>query len=256
MIGNEVSGIILEVGSKVKKFKIGDCVFGKTASTFRTTGTAEFARLNENQCGLKPQNISFSEASTIAVSCETAFNAFKKSNLNTKSKVLIYGASGGVGLFLLQLVKSNHNFVTAVCSTRNIDLVKSFNVDEVLDYKKEDISLLKSDYDIIFIVNGYQKLDKYLSLLNQQGKLVCVGNYKQLISAIFRSLFDRRYTFILGTGILPNKYNFFKKIPSIINQGKLNPFVEREFSIYNIKEALDYGITSHPKGKLVINIDF
>lgn len=172
-LGIEFSGIVEDVGSNVKTFKKGDEVFGLAKGY--TGSWAEYVVAKDEELFLKPSSLSFEEASALVIGGITTLGAMNKAKIQKGQRVLVQGASGSVGHIAVQLAKAFGGNVTGVCSTRNIELVKKFGADHVVDYKKENIATLGKTYDVIIAVNGYQPLSIYKKLLNSNGRFVFVG---------------------------------------------------------------------------------
>ncbi|WP_347177969.1 NAD(P)-dependent alcohol dehydrogenase [Sporosarcina thermotolerans] len=191
--GGDIAGTIEAVGKNVKHFIVGDEVFGDLSSS-GWSGYAEYVAVPENSIAMKPKNISFEEAAALPMAASTALQALRnKGNIQEGQDVLIYGASGGVGTFAVQIAKALGANVTAVCSTRNVDIIKSLDIDHVIDYKKETIFDKNNTYDLILGVNGYQPISEYLKALKSSGKFILVGGSpKQMPQAMFVPLETKR----------------------------------------------------------------
>jgi NADPH:quinone reductase-like Zn-dependent oxidoreductase len=170
-LGNDIAGQIEAVGSNVTQFKPGDEVFGAF-----TGGFAEYASVPENRLALKPANISFEEAAAVPVAALTALQGLRdKGHIQPGQKVLVNGASGGVGTFAVQIAKSFGTEVTAVCSTRNLDTARSIGADHIIDYTQEDFTRNGQRYDLILAVNGYHPILDYRRALSPKGIYVMAG---------------------------------------------------------------------------------
>ena len=174
ILGFELAGIIEEAGKKVKSFKTGDSVFASCGLTFGAY--AEYKCLPENDLiAIKPSNMTFEEAATVPIGGLTALRFLKKAVITNGHNVLIYGASGSVGVFAVQLARYYGANVTAVCSTTNIDLVKSLGADNVIDYTREDFTKQETRFDIIFDAVGKTSKSACKNLLKPKGKYVSVS---------------------------------------------------------------------------------
>ncbi|HET9588646.1 MAG TPA: NAD(P)-dependent alcohol dehydrogenase, partial [Anaerolineales bacterium] len=170
-LGSDVAGRVEAVGANVKQFRPGDEVFGFTSGAF-----AEYACSREGAVAMKPANISFEEAAAVPVGAITALQGLRDAvGVRPGQKVLIQGASGSVGIFAVQLAKVFGAEVTAVCSTRNLDMARCLGADHVIDYTREDFTRSGQHYDVIFAVNGYHSLLAYQRALKPQGIYVCAG---------------------------------------------------------------------------------
>jgi NADPH:quinone reductase-like Zn-dependent oxidoreductase len=229
ILGFEVAGVIEEVGKEVKSFKKGDSVFASCGLKFG--GYAEYKCLPENNLiAIKPTNISFEEAAAVPIGGLTALRLLKQGGINAGRNVLLYGASGSVGTFAVQLAKYFGASVTAVCSTKNIDLVKSLGANEVVDYTKEDFTQLKKPFDIIFDAVGKTSKSACKKLLKAGGKYVSVmGSPKEN----------------------PDDLLVLKKI---IEAGKLKTVIDRRYKLEQIREAHAYVEQFHKRGNVIINV--
>ena len=205
ILGFELAGVIEEVGKEVKSFKKGDSVFASCG--FKFGAYAEYKCLPENDLiAIKPSNMTFEEAATVPIGGLTALRFLKQAGVKTGHNVLIYGASGSVGTFAVQLGKYFGAHVTAVCSTTNVDLVKSLGADKVVDYTKEDFTKIGSQFDVIFDAVGKTSKSACKNLLKPEGKYISVSGspkknpndllvLKELIeSGKLKTVIDRRYT--------------------------------------------------------------
>jgi len=162
ILGADLAGRVEAIGSNVKQFLPGDEVFG-VLSRYRGRTFAEYVCAGENEIALKPVNLSFEQAAAVPLAAITALQGLRdKGNIQPGQKVLINGASGGVGTFAVQIAKSFGAEVTGVCSTRNLEMVRSIGADHVIDYKKEDFTKNGQQYDLILAVSGYHPISDYL----------------------------------------------------------------------------------------------
>jgi len=229
ILGFELAGIIEEAGKKVESFKKGDSVFASCGLTFGAY--AEYKCLPENDLiALKPSNMTFEEAATIPIGALTALGFLKKAGITFGQNVLIYGASGSVGTFAVQLGKYYGSNVTAVCSTGNVNLVKSLGADIVVDYTREDITKKEAQYDIIFDAVGKTSKSACKNILKPNGKYVSVTGSPQKT---------------------PNDLLFLK---GVIESGKLKTVIDRRYTLEQIREAHAYVEKHHKKGNVVVNI--
>ena len=167
VLGADVAGRVEEVGSSVKQFKPSDEVFGYLPSATGHGTFAEYVCANENAITLKPANLTFEQAAAVPVAAMTALQGLRdKGNIKPGQKVLINGASGGVGTFAVQIAKAFGAEVTAVCSTRNLDMARSIRADHVIDYSREDFTRNGQRYDLILAANGYHPISDYLRALS------------------------------------------------------------------------------------------
>src|SRR2546422_2373595 len=175
ILGNDVAGVVVRVGSNVRRFKPGDEVYARPHQD-RIGTFAEFIAMNEADVALKPKNLTMEEAASIPLVGLTAWQALiERANLKQGQKVLIHAGSGGVGTFAIQLAKHVGATVATTTSTANVDLVRSLGADVVIDYKNEDFAAVLRDYDIVLNSLGKDTLEKYLQLLKPGGKLISIS---------------------------------------------------------------------------------
>ena len=253
-LGAEISGIVVKTGKNVTHVKKGDAVFGKTAGSAPAGGIAELALMDKDRVYKKPENFSFEEASTVSISFETALGAVRKANIKPGQKVMVYGASGGVGLYAVQLAKAVGAEVAGVCSTRNIELAKAAGCDQVVDYKKEDFTKTDTKYDAIIGVNGCNPMKKYKSIMKENGIFVGVGNMSQAMRALATSFTSRNFTYYAGAFTKQEDYLQYAK--ELAEAGKLHTYIDKVYSVNETVDAIQYLLTSHASGKVVIKTDF
>jgi len=242
ILGLELAGEVEQIGNNVKRFKIGDNVFAFTGKRFGAY--AEYTCLPEDgvympgDCivALKPSNLTFEEAAASPTRGTLALHFLKNGNVQTGQKVLIYGASGGVGTFAVQIAKHFGAKVTGVCSTSNLELVKSLGADEVIDYTKEDPTKISEHYDLIFDAVGKRKSSKFKSqckkALTPNGKYISVDD---------------------GTPKIGIECLLLLK--ELIETGKIKPVIGKSYPLDQIVEAHKYVDSGHKKGNLTITIN-
>ena len=253
-LGAEIAGIVTKTGKKVTHVKVGDAVFGKTAGTAPVGGIAEYAVMDTDRVCKKPDNFSYEEASAVSISFDTALGAVRKADITNGQKVMIYGASGGVGLFAVQLAKVAGAEVTGVCSTRNTELAKSAGCDRVIDYKKKDFTKSDIKYDAVIGVNGCNSMKKYKSIMKEDGIFVGVGDVKQAMKALVASFKSHNFTYYAGAFTKQPGYLQFAK--ELAEAGRLHTYIDRVYSVNETTDAIQYLLSSHASGKVVIKIDF
>jgi len=252
-LGGDVAGRVEAVGENVKQFKTGDEVFGCRHGAF-----AEYVCAREGLLTLKPANISFEQAAAVPIAALTALQGLLDTGgIQSGQKVLIQGASGGVGIFAVQLAKHFGAKVTAVCSTRNLDMARSLGADHVIDYTKENFTRNGKQYDLIFAVNGYHPLSAYKRALSPRGMYVCAGgDLTQIFQAmLFGSLMSkndgRKMKFM---GIAEVKQEDLVTLAELLKDGKIAPVIDRSYPLGEIREAMRYVEDTHAQGKVVITV--
>ncbi|MBI5935936.1 MAG: NAD(P)-dependent alcohol dehydrogenase [Chloroflexi bacterium] len=250
-MGTDVSGQVEAVGENVTRFKPGDEVFGFANGSF-----AEYALARETNLALKPAHRSHAEAAAVPVAALTALQAIRYAGgIRAGQQVLIYGASGGVGMYAVQLAKASGAEVTAVSSARNLDLARSLGADHVLDYAKEDFARNGKQYDLIIAINGYRSLFAYRRALKPQGVYVCAGGaISQFIQAmLFGKWFSKKGGRTLGSmGIAKPNQKDLSELSELLKDGKITPVIDRTFPLDKIVDAMQYLVAHHAQGKIII----
>lgn len=253
--GGDIAGIVEAIGKNVTEFQPGDHVFGDL-SAFGWGGFSEYVALPTKALVHKPTNLTFEEAAAIPMAGVTALQALQKGKIDSGQKVLINGASGGVGTFAIQIAKAYNAEVTAVCSTRNIEIARSLGADYVIDYTKEEISKLDDRFDLILAVNGYVPISVYNRLLKPDGSYVMIGGSEaQMYQAIFLgpllSLTNKKH---LKNILQKANRNDLQILKELIEANKVKPVIDRTFKLSELKEAFNYFEEGHAQGKIVITI--
>jgi NADPH:quinone reductase-like Zn-dependent oxidoreductase len=256
ILGGDIAGRVEAVGKKAKQFQIGDEVYGDI-SDYRGA-FAEYAAAPEDVITLKPGNLSFEEAAAVPTSAVTALQGIRDAGqIQPGQKVLINGASGGVGTFAVQIAKSYETEVTAVCSTGKVDLVRSIGADHVIDYTQEDFTLSGQLYDLIIGVNGKQSLSDYKRALTPQGTYVCIGGPIPHIfaSMILGPLRSRKGGKKLGgMGSVKINQKDLVVMRELLEAGKVVPVIDKRFPLSEVPEAFRYLGERHAIGKIVITV--
>lgn len=252
-LGADVAGTVEAVGSSVTAFQPGDAVFGVAPGSFAEyvcNGAAKFA--------LKPDNVSFEAAAAVPVAGFTALQGLRNiRQVQPGQQVLIVGASGGVGLFAVQIAKAWGAEVTALCSTRNVDLVRSAGADHVIDYQREAFPQTGRQYDFILAVNGYHPLRAYRKALSPDG--ICVvagGTLSQLFQAMLLgplvSRFGSKKHAFMGIATTPQEDLLVLR--ELLATGRLTPVIDRRYPLSATAEAIRYVMQEHAQGKVVITV--
>lgn len=261
ILGNDAAGIIVKCGTNVNNFKIGDKVYCMSDSnrTFSNSGFAksgtysEYVVTREDTLAVIPNDLTFEQAAALPLCGLTAFQVLvNKARIQKNQKALINGASGGVGVYAIQIAKYYGAIVTAVCSEKNMDIVKQLGADHVIDYKKEDWTKRDEQYDIIYdiVVGSTYKICK--KLLTKNG--IYISNVAPLLYFIFPFL--RKFKFFkkqLFAWVEPSGQDL-QKITDIVNKGFLRPVIDKTFSLDEIKIAHEYSESGRVVGKIVVNI--
>jgi NADPH:quinone reductase-like Zn-dependent oxidoreductase len=254
--GNDIAGRVEVVGSKVKQFQPGDEVFGDI-SECGFGAFAEYVSVPENALALKPVNISFEEAAAVPEAALVALQALcDDGQIRTRQNVLIYGASGGIGTFAVQIAKYFGVKVTGVCSTRNLDMVHSIGADHVIDYTQEDFTKNGQHYDLILATAGYRSIFDYKRALSPGGIYVVTGGS---MKQIFQGMLIGPLVSMLGSKKLSSMTVKVNKdldfMRELIETGKVKPVIDRHYSLNETAEALRYYGKGHARGKVVITLE-
>jgi NADPH:quinone reductase-like Zn-dependent oxidoreductase len=249
-LGADMAGRIETVGKNVKQFQPGDEVFGMVKGGF-----AEYTCAPESALALKPVNTSFDEAAAIPMAAITALQGLRdEGQIRAGQKVLINGASGGVGTFAVQIAKSFGAEVTAVCSTRNLEQVRSIGADHVIDYTKEDFTKNGQQYDLVFAANGYHSLSAYKRALTPKGIYIMAGGsmaqifQSMLIGSMMSETGGRK---MAGVSAKRNQ-NDLVFIKELFEAGKVKSVIDKQYPLSEAAEALRYLGEGHARGKVVI----
>ncbi|MHA2309221.1 MAG: NAD(P)-dependent alcohol dehydrogenase [Candidatus Heimdallarchaeaceae archaeon] len=250
ILGNEFAGKIESVGKDVEQFKEGDEVFGYVG--MKMGAYAEYLCMpEEGTVALKPTNMTYEEASTVSGNSMTARNILSKVNIQSSQKILINGASGGIGSMALQIAKNSGAEVTGVCGTPRLGMVKALGADKVIDYTKEDFTEKDETYDLIFDVLGKSSFRRSKKVLNENG-IYLLANFKS------RQLLQMLRTKIIGSKKVKCALNLEEDIDTIkelVEAGKIKSFIDRSFPMEQAAEAHDYVEKGLKKGYVVITFN-
>jgi len=257
-LGVDLAGRVEAVGSTVTQFQPGDEVFGRGRGAF-----ADYVCAREDAVVLKPANSSFEAAAAAPVAALTALQGLRdKGLIQPGQKVMINGASGGVGTFAVQIAKAFGAEVTAVCSTRNLDMARSIGADHVIDYTQEDFTRNGQRYDLILEVNGYHPILAYRRALRPTGMYVMVGGSKaHLFQALLQSLLLGPLISRIGRqkmgfmGITKPNQKDLVFVKELLEAGKVVPVIDRRYPLSETAEALRYLEEGHAQGKVVITVE-
>lgn len=252
--GGDMAGRVEAVGPNVKRFQPGDEVFADLSGS-GWGAYAEYVAVPEDVLVQKPSGISFEEAAAVPMAGVTALQAIRnKGEIQPGQKVLIYGASGGVGTFAVQIAKSYGVEVTAVCSTRNVEIARSIGADHVIDYKQVDFRKQTQQYDLIIGANGHQPLSVYKRALKPEGRFVHVGGSGQ---QLFQAMTEGPWISMTGKKKMgaflhkpkPADLNYMKELLEV---GKVKPVIDKTYTLSEIKEAFEYFEEGHSQGKVIL----
>ncbi|MCB0118341.1 MAG: NAD(P)-dependent alcohol dehydrogenase [Anaerolineales bacterium] len=258
ILGADLAGRVEAIGSNVKQFKPGDDVFGYVPSATGRGTFAEYVCVKENLITLKPINLTFEQAAAVPEAAMTALQGLRDiGSIQSGQKVLIYGASGGVGTFAVQISKAFGAEVTAVCSTRNLEMVRSLGADRVIDYTREGFTQSVQQYDLILAVNGYHPISDYLHALSRDGiYVVAGGSMLQLFQAALQgrrnSQTGSHKTYIVSLAQNQKDLIFLKEL---FESRKIIPVIDKCYPLDKTSEAFWYFEKEHAQGKVVITIE-
>ncbi len=257
-LGRDVAGQVETVGKDVTQFKPGDQVFGVCPGAF-----AEYACASESKLAMKPHNVTFEQAASGGVAALTALQGLRdKGQIQPGQKVLINGAAGGVGTFAVQIAKSSGADVTGVCSTRNVDMVRSIGADHVIDYTQQDFTKTGQRYDLIFDLVANHSLSAFRRVLNPKGVYVGagIGPGGSMIGFLVRAALIAP---VLSRFVSQKFVIFIAKITKedltvmrdLMEPRKVTPVIERRYRLSEVPEAIRYLATGHARAKLVITLE-
>ena len=247
-MGNDVSGVITEVGKNVTRFAVGDAVFARPNSM--QSGTfAEYVVVKEQELATKPAKLSHEQAASLPLVALMAWQALvTKAQLKAGQKVLIHAGSGGVGSMAIQIAKHLGATVVATTSTANVALVKSLGADQVIDYKTQDFAELVKDCDVVFDTLGGSTRTKSFSVLKKGGLLISVIAPADT-SGLAEKLGVRSEVFFMWAS-----GEQLARVGALVERGVIKPVVDRSFSLDGVQQALDYSQSGRAKGKIVIKV--
>ncbi|HWW06303.1 NADP-dependent oxidoreductase [Collimonas sp.] len=271
ILGNDLAGVVVRVGARVRRFKVGDEVYARPDDD-RIGTFAEFIAIKEDSLALKPTNLTMEDASSIPLVALTAWQTLvEKGKLKKGQKVLIHAGSGGVGTIAIQLARHIGATVATTASAANADMLKGLGADIVIDYKKDDFSIKLKGYDLVIDTQGGDTLKKSLGVLKSGGKLIGIAGppdpdfgklrgMNGLVRLVMRLL---SYSIRKTARRSGASYSFhfmtangqqLGEITKLIEAGYIRPVVDRVFPFEETKQALDYVETGRTKGKVVIKV--
>ena len=256
VLGADVAGVVEAVGARATRFKVGDAVFGVTTGS--SGGFAEYARAAEDRLAPKPPQVSFEAAAAVPIAGLTALQALRdRGRVQTGQRVLVHGASGGVGTFAVQLARAFGAEVTAVTSARNAAQALALGAVRALDYAREDFAQAADRYDLVVVVNGARSLFDYRRALGPGGRCIVIGgSVGQIAQAVFLgplvSLFGGRSVGFMG--IARTRAADLATLAELLASGRLVPTMDRSYPLPAAAEALRYLAQGHATGKVVLTV--
>lgn len=258
-LGADLAGRVEAVGGKVTEFKVGDEVFGSLPLSHMSS-FAEYVCATEDMLALKPANFSFEEAAAVPLAAFTALQGLRdKGQIRAGQKVLVNGASGGVGTYAVQIAKSYGTEVTGVCSTRNLDMVRSIGADHVIDYTREDFTKNGKQYDLIFCAVGNRTLTDYMRALTPQGICAIAGFtrlgllFPHMILGPLRSKKGGKQAGLMPTA-QANKKDLLV-LRDLMVSGKIKSVIDRCYPLSETAEAIRYLEIGHARGKVIVTVE-
>ena len=252
--GVNIAGRVEEVGKDIQQFKPGNNVFGDLSLCGRGA-FAQHTCSSEDALVLKPTNTTFEKAAAVPQAAVVALQGLCKGQIQKGQKVLISGASGGIGTFAVQIAKSFGAEVTGVCSTRNVDMVRSIGADHVIDYTQEDFARSGQLYDLILATAGYRSIFDYKRALSTNGTYIMTGGSSaQVFQAVLGPLFSIGGTKKMANLAMKPNQKDLVVVKELIEAGKVKPVIDRSYSLSEVAEALRYYGRGHAQGIVVITI--
>jgi NADPH:quinone reductase-like Zn-dependent oxidoreductase len=256
-LGVDVAGRVEALGAKVSQFKLGDDVFGSCKGAF-----AEYVCASASDLVVKPSNVTFEQAAAVPVAAYTALQGLRdKARIQAGQRVLVNGAAGGVGTFAVQIAKSFGADVTGVCSTTNLEMVRSIGADRVIDYTQEDFTKSGQRYDLFFDCVGNHSLSATMRVLNPKGIYVgaggttdnwMIGPLVRAISSLALSLFGSQKFLMLLAKPSKQDLNFMREH---MESREITPVIDRLYNLNEVPEAIRYLETGHARGKVIITFE-
>ncbi len=252
--GADFAGRVDAVGQNVTQFQSGDQVFGRK----NPNGFAEYICVSEKSIAIKPANATFEQAAAVPVAALTALQSLRDAGqIQSGQNVLANGATGGVGTFTVQIAQAFGAHVTGVCSTRNLELVRSLGADRVIDYTREDFSRIGQRYDLIIDNVGNHSISDYMRALNPNGISVVVG-YSSMVLMLQHQLLGRVISRVgtrkIGMMLAHIRKNDLIVLKGLIEAGKVVPFIDKCYPLAEVREAYRYAETGHARGKVVVTV--
>ena len=264
-IGYDVSGEVVEVGSKVKDFKVGDAVYARVPQEYMGT-VAEFVAVDSSVVAHKPENVTFEKASSLPLTGLTAIQALEKVGLKKDDRILIHAGSGGVGSFAVQYAKAKGAIVYTTTSSRNLDWVKALGADRVIDYKNEDYKEVANDLDIVFDTLGDNYTFEAFDIIKEGGSVTTIVGPPDAESAKQMGIENYQIPEKLSKLIKEKKANYkhtwmqpnaeqLKEIKEMVEDRTIRPSIDLVYSFDDAVKAFEYLATGRAQGKVIISLD-
>lgn len=255
IMGADIAGVVEAVGENVRKFKVGDSVLGDLSGC-GFGGLAEYVAAPETALALIPQGVSFDVASALPMAAVTALQGMRLGKIHAGQKVLIHGAGGGVGTFAVQLAKQFDTEVTAVCGTRNVEIVRSLGADTVIDYTQEDFARSAPLFDLVLVLNGNRPISSYRNVMAPKG--ICVMSGGSIAQLLKFTLLGPLYSIgnkkmrLLSAKPDTSDLEFIVKL---VEEGKVHAVIDKQYKLEETLEAVRYLNEGHAKGKVVVGMN-
>jgi NADPH:quinone reductase-like Zn-dependent oxidoreductase len=256
-LGADIAGRVVTVGSGVIQFQPGDAVYGDL-SACGLGGFAEYVCARAEALAPKPSSLSFAQAAAVPMAAVTALQGLRATGpVAAGERVLIHGASGGVGTFAIQLAKAMGAHVTAVCSTRNVEQARTLGAEHVIDYTQEDFTRDDRRYDLILVVNGRRSLAEYRRALSPRGRLVVAGGDVGTImrATLLGSVVSLAHSITVRSLVGRPGRDALLFVGQLLDSGVIVPVIDRCYPLGELPEAIRYLATGHARGKIVITME-
>lgn len=257
LFGDDLSGVVVACGKRVKDIEVGEAVYGMDMR-LRTNACAEFAVINPARIARKPVNLSHEEAAAVPLAAQTALQAFRKARVAAGCRLLIIGASGGVGTFAVQIARLLGAQVTGVCSERNRELVLSLGADKVIDYTREDFLSGPACYDVIFDATSFESPVSCAGILTPEGIFVSTGGYAAAYLNVARarlaSRMSQRSRQQARLVVVESHTRDLDTLTAWIENGSLHPVIDSRYPLADLADAYAHSMAGRARGKIVISI--
>ena len=248
--GDDLAGVIIDKGSKVRDFEIGDAVYGMDMRP-RTASLAERTRIDQKRIAKKPSSLTFQQAASMPLAAQTALQGLHKGKAEAGKRVLIIGASGGVGTFAVQIAKAMGLHVTGVCSGRNADFARELGADEIIDYTLGDYRHTAGAFDLVFDVTSYESPRTCDALIAEDGWFISTGgDARSMLITPFYRVFGKH----CGTVVVESWTRDLDTLSGLVESGKLRPIIDSVFPLAESQQAYDRSRTGRCRGKVVIEV--